>query len=102
MFCKGADFRMGLPSMTEQPLSLPADTARLFALIPCAGSGSRAGTAQPKQYQVIAGAPMVLHTLAAFAGVARLTECLVVVAPGDGFLSFDDARTVVAPLDDGA
>jgi len=83
--------------MTEQPLSLPADTARLFALIPCAGSGSRAGTAQPKQYQVIAGAPMVLHTLAAFAGVARLTECLVVVAPGDGFLSFDDARTVVAP-----
>ncbi len=40
---------------------------------------------------------MVLHTLAAFAGVARLTECLVVVAPGDGFLSFDDARTVVAP-----
>jgi len=83
--------------MTEQPLSFPADTARLFALIPCAGSGSRAGTAQPKQYQVIAGAPMVLHTLAAFAGVARLTECLVVVAPGDGFLSFDDARTVVAP-----
>ena len=83
--------------MTEQPLSLPADTARLFALIPCAGSGSRAGTAQPKQYQVIAGAPMVLHTLAAFAGVARLTECLVVVAPGDGFLSLDDRLTVVAP-----
>ena len=83
--------------MTEQPLSFPADTARLFALIPCAGSGSRAGTAQPKQYQVIAGAPMVLHTLAAFAGVARLTECLVVVAPGDDFLRLDDPRTVVAP-----
>jgi len=83
--------------MTEQPLSFPADTARLFALIPCAGSGSRAGTAQPKQYQMIAGAPMVLHTLAAFAGVARLTECLVVVAPGDDFLRLDDPRTVVAP-----
>ena len=40
---------------------------------------------------------MVLHTLAAFAGVARLTECLVVVAPGDDFLRLDDPRTVVAP-----
>ena len=82
---------------TQTPTPPDAAAARLYALIPCAGSGSRAGTAQPKQYQVIAGAPMVLHTLAAFAGVARLTECLVVVAPGDGFLSFDDARTVVAP-----
>jgi 2-C-methyl-D-erythritol 4-phosphate cytidylyltransferase len=75
----------------------PADAARLFALIPCAGSGSRAGTAQPKQYQVIAGQPMVLHTLAAFSGVARLTGCLVVVAPSDSVLNVDDQRTVVVP-----
>jgi 2-C-methyl-D-erythritol 4-phosphate cytidylyltransferase len=73
--------------------------SRLFALIPCAGSGSRAGTAQPKQYQVIAGQPMV----AAYAGrfqcaVARLTGCLVVVAPSDGsVLNVDDQRTVVVP-----
>ena len=84
--------------MTE-PLhsTSPADAARLFALIPCAGSGSRAGTAQPKQYQVIAGQPMVLHTLAAFSGVARLTGCLVVVAPSDSVLNVDDQRTVVVP-----
>jgi 2-C-methyl-D-erythritol 4-phosphate cytidylyltransferase len=56
---------------------------RFFALIPCAGSGSRAGTAQPKQYQPIAGTPMVLHTLAAFAGVPRIAGVLVVVAPQD-------------------
>ncbi|WP_036772939.1 2-C-methyl-D-erythritol 4-phosphate cytidylyltransferase [Polaromonas glacialis] len=68
----------------------PADTrpsARFFALIPCAGQGSRAGvaTGQAKQYQEIAGLPMVLHTLAAFLEIERLARTLVVVAPGDGF-----------------
>lgn len=60
--------------------------SRIFALIPCAGSGSRAGTALPKQYQPVAGRPMVRHTLAAFAAVPRIARCLVVVAPGDDFL----------------
>jgi 2-C-methyl-D-erythritol 4-phosphate cytidylyltransferase len=60
--------------------------ARCWALIPCAGSGSRAGGAGPKQYQPVAGQPMVQHTLAAFAAVPRLLRTLVVVAPGDRFL----------------
>lgn len=58
---------------------------RYFALIPCAGHGSRAGTAGPKQYERVAGQPMVWHTLSAFAGVKRIARTLVVVAPGDGF-----------------
>ena len=61
---------------------------RFFALIPCAGQGSRASTSpsgQAKQYQKIAGLPMVLHTLAAFRQVGRLARTLVVVAPGDHF-----------------
>ncbi|PJI98170.1 2-C-methyl-D-erythritol 4-phosphate cytidylyltransferase [Acidovorax sp. 69] len=44
----------------------------------------------PKQYHLVAGQPMVLHTLAAFAGVGRLLGTLVAVAPGDRFL---DAHT---------
>ena len=40
----------------------------------------------PKQYHTVAGHPMVLHTLAAFAGVTRLLGTLVAVAPGDHFL----------------
>jgi 2-C-methyl-D-erythritol 4-phosphate cytidylyltransferase len=40
----------------------------------------------PKQYHLVAGHPMVLHTLAAFAGVGRLLGTLVAVAPGDHFL----------------
>ena len=70
---------------------------RFFALIPCAGSGSRAGTAQPKQYQPTAGIPMVLHTLAAFAGVPRIAEVLVVVANGDADFPADAAGVCVVP-----
>jgi len=62
-------------------------TAALHALVPCAGTGSRAGSAGPKQYEMIAGRPMVLHTLAAFAAVPRLASVLVAVAPGDRTLA---------------
>ena len=60
---------------------------RIHALIPCAGNGTRAGAAGPKQYQTLAGQPLVLHTLAAFAAVPRLDQTLVVVAPEDHFLA---------------
>lgn len=66
--------------------SSTSPSARCWALIPCAGSGSRAGGAGPKQYQPVAGLPMVQHTLAAFAAVPQLQRTLVVVAPGDHFL----------------
>lgn len=56
---------------------------RLWALIPCAGTGSRAGTTLPKQFQAVAGQPMVWHTLAAFRDVARLAGLLLVVAEDD-------------------
>ena len=61
------------------------EVSKVFALIPCAGSGSRAGLGQGlhKQYRPLAGKPMVAHTLAAFAGVQRLAACMVVVAPDD-------------------
>ena len=58
---------------------------RFFALIPCAGNGSRAATIQPKQYEPIAGQPMVMHTLAAFAAAPALAQTLVVLAPDDDF-----------------
>ena len=66
-------------------LSQSPAKARHFALIPCAGNGSRAGTTGPKQYERIAGQPMIWHTLSAFAAVSRIARTLVVVAPGDGF-----------------
>ena len=73
--------------------------SRCFALLPCAGSGSRAGTARPKQYQPVAGMPMVRHTLAALAQVARIARVLVVVAPGDA--ARDDLGPAVSMVDCG-
>jgi len=60
-----------------------APVARCFALVPCAGSGSRAGTVMPKQYEFIAGQSMVMHTLAALQSVDRLEKIVVVVSPTD-------------------
>ncbi len=56
------------------------------ALIPCAGSGSRAGTAQPKQYQPVAGQPMVMHTLQALAAVPGIASGWVILSPADDFV----------------
>ena len=86
------------PSPFLSPDPLPV-LGRFWALVPCAGVGLRAVVAPvsaavpganaplPKQYHPIAGQPMVLHTLAAFAGVSRLLGTLVAVAPGDHFLA---------------
>ena len=56
---------------------------RLFALVPCAGVGERAGAAGPKQYAPLAGQSLVAHTLTALRGVSRLSGTLVVLAPQD-------------------
>ncbi len=84
----------------DQPLNSPAITpspSRFWALIPCAGTGSRAGSDGPKQYQSLAGQALVRHTLAAFAVVARLHQTLVVVAADDGFFSLGDESILIAP-----
>lgn len=75
-------------SASEQ--GLPGHAARLWAFVPCAGVGARAVATGarpdlPKQYQPIAGQPLVLHTLAALAQVPRLAGIVVGVAPGDRF-----------------
>ncbi len=55
----------------------------IFALIPAAGSGSRVGHDLPKQYQQVAGKPLIAHALAAFAAVPEVQACHVVIAPHD-------------------
>lgn len=62
-------------------------TPTIHILIPCAGSGSRAGSGVPKQYRLIAGRPLITHTLQAFAPLLTTGElgvgsqCLLIVAP---------------------
>jgi 2-C-methyl-D-erythritol 4-phosphate cytidylyltransferase len=76
--------------------SSPRPPPRCLALVPCAGTGTRAGTAQPKQYQTLAGAPMVRHTLAAFTAVPRIARVLVVVSAGDDTLAPDASVSIAA------
>ena len=56
------------------------------ALIPCAGSGSRAGMAQPKQYQPLAGRPLVMHTIGSLAAVPHIASGWVILSPSDAFV----------------
>lgn len=76
--------------MTNPPLiEKKSHLQRIWALIPCGGNGSRAQSDPsdvPKQYRVIAGKPLVMHTLAAFEGVKRLAGGLVVIANDDATL----------------
>ena len=70
--------------------------ARFVALIPAAGTGTRAGGDVPKQYLEVAGKPMIVRTIEAFAGVAVVERIVVVIAPDDAHfeqLAFDAATT---------
>lgn len=59
------------------------DPIRCYALVPAAGVGERSGAGIPKQYVLLAGQPMLTHTLAALAAVPRIEQTLVVLSPGD-------------------
>ena len=58
-------------------------TDRLHLLVPAAGTGTRAGTAQPKQYQPLAGRALIVHTLHALQGIQGVSAIHVVVSPDD-------------------
>ncbi|MBC7957890.1 MAG: 2-C-methyl-D-erythritol 4-phosphate cytidylyltransferase [Cytophagales bacterium] len=55
----------------------------LYALVPCAGVGERAGASGPKQYALLAGRSLVSHTLQALGEVKRLRQTLVVLSATD-------------------
>jgi 2-C-methyl-D-erythritol 4-phosphate cytidylyltransferase len=101
----GLDFRIG--SMTSAPAARnsnsepPNSMPRLFALVPAAGVGQRAGASGPKQYESLAGQCVVARSLSALARVARLHAALVVLAPDDAQVerhvdAIDAARLWVA------
>jgi 2-C-methyl-D-erythritol 4-phosphate cytidylyltransferase len=54
----------------------------LFALIPAAGSGTRSAGAEPKQYRLLAGRPMLWHAIRAVC-VPRVASVFVVLAADD-------------------
>jgi len=55
---------------------------RIVALIVAAGKGERAGGAFPKQFQLLAGEPVLAHSVRACARHPAIDDVIVVVAPG--------------------
>lgn len=53
------------------------------AIIVAAGRGLRAGGDLPKQWQMLAGQPVLAHTLAAFSHVAGIERLVLVIHPED-------------------
>ena len=52
---------------------------QVFAILPAAGLGTRMAGPQPKQFLALDGVPILIHSLRAFAAVARVTEIYVAV-----------------------
>ncbi len=57
--------------------------ARYFGLVPAAGFGQRFGGELPKQYQTVAGAPIIAHAIGALLADARVESVFVVLSAGD-------------------
>jgi 2-C-methyl-D-erythritol 4-phosphate cytidylyltransferase len=64
-------------------------SASLIAIVPAAGVGARANGPQasgvPKQYRLLAGQPMLRHSVLALLADARIGQVRVAVSPGDGW-----------------
>jgi 2-C-methyl-D-erythritol 4-phosphate cytidylyltransferase len=56
---------------------------RHYAIVPAAGSGSRMGGAQPKQYLELLGKPLIRHTLEVLCTTPEIDKVFVVLSVGD-------------------
>jgi 2-C-methyl-D-erythritol 4-phosphate cytidylyltransferase len=52
---------------------------QVFAILPAAGLGTRMAGPQPKQFLALDGVPILIHSLRAFAAVARVSAIYVAV-----------------------
>lgn len=50
-------------------------------IIPAAGSGTRMGLGHPKQYHLLAGVPILIHTIRAFVATPSIQRIIVTVPP---------------------
>lgn len=75
---------------TQSIPTIIANMPDIFALIPAAGHGSRMGAEIPKQYQPLAGKPLIAHAIDKLCAHSRLQLVFVVLAPGDAHFSRQD------------
>ncbi len=65
---------------------------QLHVLIPCAGTGSRMGLKQPKQFEPLAGQPMALHAINTFLSMPEIGSLWVGVSEESKNLPQDQAN----------
>ena len=56
---------------------------RVAAVVPAAGCGARMGGATPKQYLILGGLPLLVHSLRALSAIELISEIVVVVPEAD-------------------
>jgi len=83
------------------PAQIPSDkTFSLHVLIPCAGTGTRMGQTSPKQFQLLAGKPMVMHSVQTFLDMPEISSIWVGVSPdlnhAKEFISSNDPRLKIS------
>jgi 2-C-methyl-D-erythritol 4-phosphate cytidylyltransferase len=59
----------------------------IYSLLPCAGIGSRAGGAIPKQYQFIGHQPMLCYALRTLATHPKIHQTWLILSPTDDYFS---------------
>ncbi|MEO7050386.1 MAG: 2-C-methyl-D-erythritol 4-phosphate cytidylyltransferase [Rhodanobacter sp.] len=64
----------------------------LWCVVAAAGSGTRVGGDRPKQYQLLAGRPLIEHTLDRLAAHPQIAGVLVTLASADAY--WPDLRTL--------
>ncbi|HXO99185.1 MAG TPA: 2-C-methyl-D-erythritol 4-phosphate cytidylyltransferase [Luteibacter sp.] len=62
----------------------------LWCVVPAAGKGVRAGGDRPKQYQLLAGRPLIDHTLERLAAHPRIAGLVVAIAADDRHFAATD------------
>ena len=55
--------------------------SRRFAIVPAGGSGSRFGTPSPKQFTLLRGQPLLVHTIAALLAPGAVEHVFVALSP---------------------
>ena len=64
---------------------MTAATSKLWAVVPAAGVGSRMQTTTPKQYLLLAGKPVLSHSLSRLLALPALQQVVVAVAADDAY-----------------
>lgn len=74
--------------------------APFHVVIPAAGSGSRMNSEIPKQYLLLAGKPVIQHTLQVFSACPSIASITVVLSPDDVYwdklnIPLDEKTTII-------